>query len=196
MINCQTNVSHALAYNSSNNTAELIVNYGRDTAFTRVIAFSTSDGRLKANIAPSTTSALEELKRWKHRQFNWKGTGEHVDCGYIAQELEEINPAHVIKVPQADGREFYQLDFRSIIPTLSKAVQELAEQVDRQQEIITALAKKCGLNTIAPVAKAMAAPEEVRQYEETFDCTPVVETPAAPTICVKEESDGTVNSKT
>jgi len=196
LINCQTNVSHALAYNSSNNTAELIVNYGRDTAFTRVIAFSTSDGRLKKDIAPSTISALDELKRWKHRQFDWKNSGEHVACGYIAQELEEINPAHVIKVPQADGREFYQLDFRSIIPTLSKAVQELAEQVGRQQEIITVLAQKCGLDIAAPVAKAMAAPEEVRQYEETFDCVPIVETPAPPEICVKEESNGTVDNKT
>lgn len=192
LVNCQTNVSHALAYNENNNTAELIVNYGRDTAFTRVIAFSTSDGRLKKNIAPSAVSALDELKNWKHRQFDWKSTGKHVDCGYIAQEMDEINPSHVIKVPQADGREFYQLDFRSIIPTLSKAVQELAEQVYRQQGIITALAQKCGVDTTAPVAMAMPAPEEVRQYEETFDCTPIVETPADPMqIAIKEETDGT-----
>ena len=82
------------------------------------------------------------------------------------------------------------------IPTLSKAVQELAEQVGRQQEIITVLAQKCGLDIAAPVAKAMAAPEEVRQYEETFDCVPIVETPAPPEICVKEESNGTVDNKT
>lgn len=192
LINCQTNVSQALAYNSSNNTAELIVNYGRDTAFTRVIAFSASDGRLKKNIEPSDASALDEVKNWKHRQFDWKSSGEHVACGYIAQELEEINPAHVLKIPQADGREFYQLDFRSIIPTLSKAVQELAEKVDRQQEVIDALVQKCGLVTARPAAMAIRKPEEVRQYEETFDCTPVVETPAEPEQIVgKENADGT-----
>lgn len=193
LINCQTNVSQALAYNSSNNTAELIVNYGHSGAeFTRVIAFSTSDGRLKKNIAPADVSALDELKNWKHRQFDWKSNGEHVDCGYIAQEMEAVNPSHVIRVPQADGREFYQLDFRSIIPTLSKAVQELAEQVDRQQKTIAALSQKCGLDIVAPLDVPTMASEEVRQYEETFDCTPIVETPADPVqISIKEETDGT-----
>lgn len=192
LLNCQSNVSQALAYNSSNNTAELIVNYGHSGAeFTRVIPFSTSDGRLKKNIAPSDIAALDELKRWKHRQFDWNSSGDHVACGYIAQELEEINPAHVIKVPQADGREFYQLDFRSIIPTLSKAVQELAERAEQQQKMIDALAQKCGISTLEPVAMSATAPEEVRQYEEEFDCTQIVETPAEPVVIVKEETDGT-----
>lgn len=193
LVNCQTNVSQALAYNENNNTAELIVNYGHgDAEFTRVIAFSTSDGRLKKNIAPADISALGEVKNWKHRQFDWKSNGKHVDCGYIAQELEAINPSHVIKVPQADGREFYQLDFRSIIPTLSKAVQELAVQVEQQQKMIAALAQKCGLDIAGAVAMAMAAQEEVRQYDETFDCTPIVEVPADPVqISIKEETDGT-----
>lgn len=192
LLNCQTNVSQALAYNSKNNTAELIVNYGHgSSAFTRVIAFSASDGRLKKNIAPSDIAALDELKRWRHRQFDWNSNGEHVSCGYIAQEMEEVNPAHVIKVPQSDGREFYQLDFRSIIPTLSKAVQELAVQVEQQQKMIDALAQKCGISTLEPVAMSATEPEEVRQYEEEFDCTQIVETPAEPETIVKEKADGT-----
>lgn len=53
-----------------------------------------SDIRLKENIENSETDALETVNRMKVRQFDWKERmgGWHQNIGFVADELEEIDP--------------------------------------------------------------------------------------------------------
>ena len=53
-----------------------------------------SDIRLKENIESSETDALETVNRMKVRQFDWKEWmgGWHQNIGFVADELEEIDP--------------------------------------------------------------------------------------------------------
>ena len=104
-----------------------------------------SDARLKTNIENSEVDALSIIDSIAHRSFNWKEDGSFTENGYIAQELEQINEDFVIKLPQSrniDGKQYFTGDYRyqvsssSIIPYLSKGIQELHAKVkDQQNEI-------------------------------------------------------------
>lgn len=186
LINSTSNVPYALSYISKGNYLELLVNYQKGTQFAKGITLFESDGRLKEHIKPSQKPALAELMQWKHRRFDWKRDGSHVDCGYIAQEMEQINPAYVLKIPQQDGRELYQMDERYLIPVMSKAIQELAQEVAHQRRQIEALQACSGVQP-EPIPAEVEIQEQVAQYTETFDFTPIPEEPAAPAILRKEE---------
>ncbi len=102
---------------------------------------NTSDGRLKKDIYNSLISALDTVAQIKHRQFTWKKDNIHEDIGYIAQELEEINPNYVHKNAQydEDGNIIdytYQVNLLPILATATKAIQELNTKVNEQQQII------------------------------------------------------------
>lgn len=84
-----------------------------------------SDRNLKKNIKESNENALEIIKKIKHREFVWKDSNKKQKIGYVAQEMEQINEDFVIKVPQQDKKIIYQINENSIIPYLTKAVQEL-----------------------------------------------------------------------
>jgi len=88
-----------------------------------------SDKRLKKSIKKSKISALEQIEKIPHHSFTMKDSGEEVKCGYVAQELEEINPEFVLKVTQPDGNESYQVRAQAVIPVLTKAIQELSERI-------------------------------------------------------------------
>ena len=104
-----------------------------------------SDARLKTNIEHSEVDALSIIDSIVHRSFNWREDGSFTENGYIAQELEQINEDFVIKLPQSrniDGKQYFTGDYRyqvsssSIIPYLSKGIQELHAKVkDQQNEI-------------------------------------------------------------
>ena len=92
---------------------------------------TTSDERLKKNIADST-SAISEVMSLKVRQFDWKETDNHVDFGFIAQELLETCPSAVsIGEDDKDGllKRPWGIDTSQLVPILVKAVQELQERV-------------------------------------------------------------------
>lgn len=91
-----------------------------------------SDVRLKNSIADTEINALEKVMAIKHRQFNFNRNNSHVDIGYIAQELQQIHPALVFGVKQEDGSELLNPQTSVIIPLISKAVQELKEEKDRE----------------------------------------------------------------
>ena len=109
--------------------------------FLRGITTWASDVRLKFNIKDTERSGLEEISRFKHRQFNWRENGKHQEIGYIAQELEKINPDYVLKIKQLNGDYLYQIKPEMIIPVLSKAIQELKEENNILKERID---KICG----------------------------------------------------
>lgn len=96
-----------------------------------------SDRRIKDNIKDSEVRALDIVKKIQHRQFDKKTDRKHYDIGYIAQELEEIDPNFVLIRPKTDKvDEMYYINELPIIATLSKAIQEQQEEIEELKEII------------------------------------------------------------
>ena len=101
-----------------------------------------SDKKIKKNIKNSSACALDIIKKIKHKEFDKKDDEKHYNIGYIAQEMEQIDPNFVIK-RQADKErkieERYYINELPIIATLSKAIQEQQEQIDKLQNKIEKL---------------------------------------------------------
>lgn len=96
-----------------------------------------SDRRIKDNIQDSTIKALDIIKQIKHKQFDKKDDGKHYNIGYIAQEMEEIDPNFVFIRPATEqSEERYYINELPIIATLSKAIQEQQEQIEDLRQII------------------------------------------------------------
>jgi len=93
---------------------------------------SSSDKRLKDNIRNTEIkSALDLINQIRHVSFNWKNEHDVRKIGYIAQELEEIEPQFVYKVKQGENAEYdylYQVDTMTILATATKAIQELSQE--------------------------------------------------------------------
>jgi hypothetical protein len=105
---------------------------------------TTSDYRLKENIAPMT-GALNKISALKPVTYTWKATGEATQ-GFIAHELAEIIPDCVTGEKDAvdvEGNPKYQgIDTSFLVATLTAAIQELNAKVDAQAlEIATLKAK-------------------------------------------------------
>jgi hypothetical protein len=99
-----------------------------------------SDRRIKDNIKDSEVRALDIVKKIQHRQFYKKTDDKHYNIGYIAQELEEIDPNFVLISPKtARNDEMYYVNELPIIATLSKAIQEQQEEMESMKETINSL---------------------------------------------------------
>lgn len=146
------------------------------------IAIWSSDGRLKRNIEPTNINASGVIKSIKHRSFDWKNTTiGHVDIGYIAQELEEVNQDFVSKMPQYKDGDIngeivdynYQIDERKIIPYMTKAMQEMLERIEALENILVSNM------TNTPVMYRMASvPEDTpKQYDNEEPYVPPMREP-------------------
>lgn len=98
-----------------------------------------SDKNLKKNIVDSEISGIDEIMKIPHFSFDWKDKDYHVDCGYVAQDMEKINDIYVIKIPQHDDKgnytgDRYQIDETAIIPVITKALQEVIERLERLEK--------------------------------------------------------------
>ena len=115
-------------YSQSTSTGSINTN-GTTTTYS-----TTSDYRLKENIAPMT-GALDKVAALKPVTYTWKQTGS-ADEGFIAHELQEVCPSAVTGEKDAvdeNGNPVYQgIDTSFLVATLTAAIQE-------QQAIITAL---------------------------------------------------------
>lgn len=89
---------------------------------------NTSDERLKTNIEPPHVDALSVINAMQTYSFDWRESGKHENLGFIAQQLEKINPDFV-NVSPADGH--YSTKEMKIIPYLVKAVQELSIKLEK-----------------------------------------------------------------
>lgn len=94
-----------------------------------------SDRKFKENIKNSEINGIEEIMKIPHLSYDWKNKNLHVDCGYVAQDMEQCNELYVIRVPQTDnqGKEVgvnLQINEQHIIPVITKALQELIEKVN------------------------------------------------------------------
>ena len=99
-----------------------------------------SDRRIKKNIKNSTTNALDIIKQIRHKQFEMKSDNKHYDIGYIAQEMEEIDPNFVLKKEKTENsNERYYINELPIIATATKAIQEQSKLIEEMQKEIEIL---------------------------------------------------------
>ena len=86
---------------------------------------TTSDERLKKNIRPTTVDSLQKITNVKLYDFEWDLNSYKIECGFVAQNVEEHFPEAVFD--NADNMK--SIATESLIPHLTKAIQQ-------QQEII------------------------------------------------------------
>lgn len=105
-----------------------------------------SDIRLKENIESSETDALETVNRMKVRQFDWKEPmgGWHQDIGFVADELEEIDPNLALGGGYDENGEMdiKQINSPYLLNYAIKAIQELSAKVDEQEKRIKELERR------------------------------------------------------
>lgn len=107
------------------NNGDLEVNYGD------VIAYATSDSRLKDNIQP-IDKALEKVMSLEGVTFNWNHQAQGKDqdtkqIGLLAQQVEQVVPEAVRERP--DGR--LGIAYEKLVPVLIEAIKELQTEVQR-----------------------------------------------------------------
>ena len=105
-----------------------------------------SDIRLKENIEASETNALETVNQMKVRQFDWKERmgGWHQNIGFVADELEEIDPNLALGGGYDENGEMdiKQINSPYLLNYAIKAIQELSAKVDEQEKHIKELERK------------------------------------------------------
>jgi hypothetical protein len=93
-----------------------------------VIAFGSSDERLKDDIQPIENS-LNKVDKIGGYTFVWndkQSTYEGKDVGVIAQEIEEVLP----EVVTTRGNGFKAVKYEKIVPLLIESIKELKKEVD------------------------------------------------------------------
>ena len=127
-------------------TNRISTTVGRIDAKNDVVAFSTSDRRLKENIQP-IDNALCKVIGVSGNTFNWKSLSEEEvktihgntgrDVGVIAQEIEEILPEAVA----TRGNGYKAVNYEKIIPLLIEAIKDQQNQIDELKSTINASSK-------------------------------------------------------
>lgn len=107
----------------------------------------TSDIRLKKNIKNSKIKALEAVELMQVRQFDWKN-GWHQDIGFVADELEEIDPNLTLGGGYDENGEMdiKQINAPYLLNYAIKAIQELSAVVKEQGDKIRELEEKLNGN--------------------------------------------------
>ena len=99
-----------------------------------IVAFSTSDTRLKTNLE-QITNPLSKLSQLTGYTFNWNEIAkthytnktDKTEVGLIAQEVADVMP-EVVTVRE-DG--FMAVDYAKLVPLLVEAIKELTEEVEK-----------------------------------------------------------------
>ena len=109
---------------------------GRIDASNDIVAYSTSDIRLKDNIK-SIDKALDKVNSIQGIEFDWiekeevHGNSGH-DVGVIAQEIEKILP----DVVTTRDNGYKAVKYEKIVPLLIEAIKDLSKQVDGLKRLI------------------------------------------------------------
>jgi len=112
---------------------------GRLDCSNDVVAYSTSDKRLKENIKP-LDSALDKVLKINGVEFDWKELTEEEketihgnkghDVGVIAQEIEEVLP----EVVTTRDTGYKAVKYEKIVPLLIEAIKEQQQQINELKE--------------------------------------------------------------
>ncbi len=108
---------------------------GRLDCSNDVVAFSTSDERLKENIKP-LDNALDKVLKISGVSFDWKPLTEKEketihgnqgqDVGVIAQEVEEVLP----EVVTTRDSGYKAVKYEKIVPLLIESIKELKQEIE------------------------------------------------------------------
>ena len=117
-------------------TTTMSTTTGRIDATNDVVAYATSDRRLKENIKP-IEHAIDKVERINGVNFDWKELDEESiknihgnkghDIGVIAQEIEKVLPDAV--TTRESG--YKAVNYEKIIPLLIEAIKEQQIQIDQ-----------------------------------------------------------------
>lgn len=117
--------------NSSN--CQALVNLSGQGIQGRTITWSASDARLKENIQPSETNALEKIDGLKFYSFKFKhDENSENECGFIAQQAEKIYPKMVMNNEDCPK----EIDTFRALSLAMKAIQELSEKVKALEQAL------------------------------------------------------------
>ena len=100
--------------------------------------FQTSDKRYKQNILPLDT-ALQLIDSIKPVSYTTLEESKR-KYGFIAQDMEDIIP-DIVNIPR-DSNDLYSIDYISMIPLLTKSIQELSNIINNQQKELNELKSK------------------------------------------------------
>ena len=92
---------------------------------------ATSDRRLKNSIKP-LKYGLDEVLKMKPSSYIYKEGNGNVSLGFIAQDMETINP-EVVLIDSTEN-EYRSLIYTELIPVLTKAIQEQQVQISDLKE--------------------------------------------------------------
>lgn len=87
------------------------------------VATNVSDARLKTAIKPADRDALSNIERIKFYEYEWRETGRHEVFGYVAQQLESVDPRYVYKGT------FMGFNDQVLLRDALKAIQQLSARV-------------------------------------------------------------------
>lgn len=102
-----------------------------------------SDIRLKENVVDSEVNALETVNQMQVRQFDWK-KGGHQNIGFVADELEEIDPNLALGggYDEKGEMDVKQINTSYLLNYAIKAIQELSATIKEQSCKIRELEEK------------------------------------------------------
>lgn len=121
---------------STSNSGTYYIGFAPYTGAVRFCVVTNSDKKLKKNIKTSKVNGVDTIKAIKHKSFDFKEDSAHRDCGYIAQQLQEVIPEAVIAAPEIgpDGEftdeKTLQIVDHEVLTYATKAIQELAARVE------------------------------------------------------------------
>ena len=99
-----------------------------------VVAFASSDERLKDNLLPISNS-LEKVGQLKGYEFDWNDKQEvhsgH-DVGVIAQEVEKVVP-EIVETREHDG--YKAVKYEKLVPLLINAINDLKAEIEELKDI-------------------------------------------------------------
>lgn len=101
-----------------------------------VIQNAGSDRKLKDNIHDAADGALDRILAIRRREFSWK-SDKRKDRGYIAQELQAIDPLYVYEsLGHRPGDEVLNVSMNALISDLIGAMQTLTSRVAELEALI------------------------------------------------------------
>ena len=115
---------------------------GRIDASNDIVAFSSSDERLKHNIAP-IENALDKVKSLTGVEFDWKPEYKHAhgyeghDTGIIAQQVQDVIPSAV----RTNDTGFLAVRYEKLIGLLIEGMKEQQAQIDELKAKLDGLTK-------------------------------------------------------
>ena len=102
-----------------------------------------SDVRLKKNIKDSIINALETIDRMQVRQFDWRANNAHQNIGFVADEIEKLDPNLTLGggCDENGEMDIKQINSPYLLNYAIKAIQELYSIVKEQEKTIKQLKK-------------------------------------------------------